>query len=56
MQTYTLKELQPILKRTPKTIKKYIKDGALDASIINQRYIITEENVKDFLDFFQKEV
>lgn len=51
MEIYTLKELEPVLKRTPKTIKRYIKNGGLNATIINGRYLITEEDVKEFLDF-----
>lgn len=49
MKTYTIKELEPILKRKTKTILKYIKDGALSASKICGRYIVTEENIEEFL-------
>ena len=50
MQTYTIKELETVLKRKPKTIKKYIKDNVLSASKICGRYIVTEESVREFLE------
>lgn len=50
MKTYTIKELEPILKRKPKTITKYIKEGKLPSSKLNGRYWITEEDVKLFLE------
>ncbi len=53
MVTYTLKELEPVLKRKVKTIKDYINFGGLKASIINGRYIITEEDLKEFLDSYK---
>ena len=55
MVTYTLKELEPVLKRKVKTIKDYINYGGLKASIINGRYIITEEDLKEFLDSYKVE-
>lgn len=53
MKTYTLKELEPILKRKAKTIKDYIKDGELEATKIGKGYIITEENVREFLENYK---
>lgn len=55
MVTYTLKELEPILKRKVKTIKDYINFGGLKASIINRRYIVTEEDLKEFLEKYKAE-
>lgn len=53
MQTYTIKELEPILKRKSKTIKRYIKDGVLEATKIGKSYIITEENIREMLDSYK---
>ena len=50
MVTYTLKELEPVLKRKVKTIKDYINYGELNASIIYGRYLVTEEDLKKFLE------
>ena len=50
MVTYTMKELEPILKRKAKTIKEYINYGGLNATKLNGRYLITEEDLKEFLE------
>lgn len=50
MTTYTIKELEPILKRKSKTIKEYINYGGLKASKIYGRYIVNEEDLKAFLE------
>lgn len=53
MIIYTLKELEPILKRKVKTIKDYINYGGLKATRINGRYLVTEEDLKDFLEGYK---
>ena len=50
MVVYTIKELEPILKRKAKTIKDYINYGGLKASKICGRYLVSEEDLKNFLD------
>ena len=50
MTLYTIKELEPVLKRKAKTIKDYIDYGGLNASNINGRYLISEEDLKLFLE------
>lgn len=50
MVTYTLKKLESVLKRKVKTIKDYINFAEMKATKINGRYIIIEEDLKDFLD------
>lgn len=50
MITYTIKELEPILKRKYKTILKYIRKGTLPSSQINGRYYVTDEDIKIFLE------
>lgn len=53
MKTYTIKELEPILKRKAKTIKKYIEDGVLPATKIGKGYIITEDNILEMLENYK---
>lgn len=50
IKTYSLKDLEEVLKRKVKTIKDYINYGDLEASIINGRYLVTEEDLKKFLE------
>lgn len=50
MKTYTIKELEPILKRKEKTIRYYINSHILNASCFNNRYVITEKDVEDFFE------
>lgn len=49
MTTYTIKELEPILKRKYKTILKYVRKGLLPSSQINGRYVITDNDIQIFL-------
>lgn len=53
MILYTIKELEPILKRKTKTIKDYINYGGLEATNINGRYLISEEDLKVFLESYK---
>lgn len=50
MKTYTIKELEPILKRKEKTIRSYIKNKYIKASFFNNVYVISEKDVEDFLN------
>ena len=50
MITYTIKELEPILKRKSKTILKYVKKGILPSSQVNGRYYVTDNDIKIFLE------
>ncbi len=49
ISTYTVEELVPILKRKEKTIRNYINEGELKASLLGSGYVVTEEDVKEFL-------
>lgn len=49
LQTYTVEELVPILKRKEKTIRGYINNQELKASWIGNGYVILEEDVKEYL-------
>jgi hypothetical protein len=47
-KAYTAKETGAIMKRTPETIRDYIKDGKLQAEKIGNAYYITESAIKDY--------
>ena len=49
MQTYSVKELVPVLKRKEKSIRNYILEKELKASLIGNRYVITEEDLQEFI-------
>lgn len=53
MKLYTINELQTVLHRKYKTIKEYIDYGGLKASNINGRYLISEEDLKEFLENYK---
>lgn len=46
---YTVAEAAEALKVTPQTIRKYIKEGKLEAKRIGRPLLITENNLKRFL-------
>ena len=48
MKTYTTAELEPILKRKAKTIRKMITSKKLKASKNGNDYIVTEDDVKEY--------
>ena len=49
MKTYMVKELVPILKVTGRTIRNYIRQNKLKASFIGNRFIVSEEDLQEFL-------
>lgn len=49
IQTYTVQELVPILKRREKTIRNYINNKELKASWVGNGFVILEDDVRDFL-------
>lgn len=53
MKLYTINELETVLHRKAKTIKDYIIYGGLKASNINGRYLISEEDLKAFLEDYK---
>ncbi len=50
MKIYDLKEACEILKISEQTIRKYIKNGELKASLVGAKYLITNEYIKEFLE------
>ena len=53
MKLYTINELETVLHRKAKTIKDYIIFGGLEASNINGRYLVSEEDLKKFLENYK---
>jgi len=50
MKIYTVKEAAKILKVNPKTVRKYINDGKLEASKLGNRFRIKEGDLENFFD------
>lgn len=48
-QLYTVKELEPILKKSAQTIKRYIKSGELEAIKVKGCWRVSEAQLKKFL-------
>lgn len=55
MKVYDLDDLVKLLKMNIQTLRIYIKEGKLKASKVGRKYIITEENLKEFLEATQIE-
>lgn len=49
VKVYTLDEVAEILHTTRRTLYTYLKEGKLKAVKIGRKWIITEENLKDFI-------
>lgn len=47
---YTIPEAAEALNVTPQTIRAYIKKGKLKGVRVGRPILITEENIKEFLD------
>ena len=55
MKVYDINEVCELLKMNIQTIRIYIREGKLKASKVGRKYIITEENLKEFLEATQIE-
>ena len=53
MKVYDLEDLVKLLKMNIQTLRIYIKEGKLKASKVGRKYIVTEENLKEFLEATQ---
>lgn len=47
---YTASEISVILKTHKRSIQRYIKDGKLKAMFVGGKYIVSETDLKAFLD------
>ena len=50
LRLYTLTELEGVLNLTHRTLQTYIKDGRLKGVKIGNRWKVTEESLRDFLN------
>lgn len=53
MKVYTSREIMELLKISKITFYKYIKAGKIKGSKIGNKWIFTEEQLKDFIDGMQ---
>jgi excisionase family DNA binding protein len=49
-KTYTIEELQPILRLKKRAIRKIIAEGELPARMIGRQWLVREEDLKMALD------
>jgi len=47
---YSLKELEPILELSSKTLQQYIRDGRLKAVKIGNKWKVSERNLTNFMN------
>ena len=52
---YDIPELSKMLNVTPLTLANYIRKRKLKAQKVGRRWLITEENLRDFLNAKQEE-
>lgn len=50
MKVYDIEELSQMLKMNKRTLQRYVREGKLKVSKVGRKYIITEENLKEFLE------
>ncbi|OHW61240.1 helix-turn-helix domain protein [Andreesenia angusta] len=50
LKVYTLKEVEPILKVTQRTLYNYIKSGKLKAVKIGKEWRVKHSDLEDFLN------
>ncbi|MGD6768583.1 helix-turn-helix domain-containing protein [Mammaliicoccus lentus] len=50
IEVYTVKEVSKKLNTTVRTIREYIKNGKINAIKVGNKYIISEENYRNFVN------
>ena len=55
IKIFTIEEAAETLKTRPSTIKSIIKEGNLSAKKIGSRWILTEKDLRKFLNLEEKE-
>lgn len=50
IKVYTIQEISDLLKVTIRTLYTYIKNGRLKANKIGGKWIVTEQDLKDFIE------
>ena len=49
-EMYSVEEIADKLKRTPETVRDYIRSGAIKGYIVGKGYLIKESDFKEFLE------
>jgi excisionase family DNA binding protein len=55
IKIFTIEETAETLKTRPSTVKSLIKEGKLSAKKIGSRWILTENDLRKFLNLEEKE-
>lgn len=50
MKVYDLEELSEMLKMNRRTLQRYVREGKLKVSKVGRKYIVTEEDLKEFIE------
>lgn len=50
IKVYTLKEVAEVIKVTERTLLTYIKEGKLKATKIGGKWIVSQENLQNFIN------
>lgn len=50
MKLYDLQELSEMLKMNRRVLQRYVREGKLKVSKVGRKYIITEDDLKEFLE------
>lgn len=50
IKVYNLNEIEDILQVSIRTLYRYIKSGRLKANKIGNKWIVTEQDLKDFIE------
>lgn len=50
IKIYTVPELSKLLRITPQTVRKYLKEGRIKGKKVGTKWLVTEEAIKDFLE------
>ena len=50
MKLYDIEELSKMLKMNKRVLQRYVREGKLKVSKVGRKYIITEDDLKEFLE------
>ena len=50
LRIYTVPELVELLRVTPQSIRTYLKDGRLKGKKVGTKWLVTEDQIKEFLN------
>ena len=50
IKVYNVAELSDILRLTPQSVRRFIKEGRIRAQKVGTRWLVTEEALRQFLE------